>query len=102
MMTKKYVRPFTPAWRWFIALTSVGAFLGGWTVVAHSPNPYNTAASAESSILETQPSTNQIPQQTLPQQNTRPLQSLPSQGSGRSRNSVPQTQPQVAPNSQSQ
>jgi hypothetical protein len=104
MMTKKYVRPFTPAWRWFIALSSVGAFVGGWTVLAHTPNPYDTAAaSADLPVLQTQPNTNQIPQQTLPQNNARPFQSLPSQGTGRSRNTLPQnTQPQFQPNTQSQ
>lgn len=108
-MTKKYVRPFTPAWRWFIGLSSVGAFLGGWTVVAHTPNPYDTAAaSADVPVLQSQPNTNQIPQQTLPQRNTRPFQSLPAQGTGRSRNTFPQntfpqnTQPQIQPNSQLQ
>lgn len=102
-MTKKYVRPFTPAWRWFFALSSVGAFVGGWTVLAHTPNPYQTvSASVDTPVLQAQPSipdTNQNPfQNSLPNTRQRQFQNLPVQGFGDSQN----TSPQVLPNFQTQ
>lgn len=52
-MASKNVRPFTPLWRWIFGLGSVGAFLGGWAVLAHAPNPYANTAGARAPVVET-------------------------------------------------
>jgi hypothetical protein len=130
-MSKKYVRPFTPAWRWFIALGSVGAFVGGWAVLAHTPNPYETAQASDAPALEaptTVPAPTQAPlQNTRRSRRQRQLERLPAQRFGETRESedegedededhaftLPNMQPQppsvqvqpvepVQPNSQSQ
>ena len=96
-MAKKYVRPFTPAWRWLIAVSSVGAFLGGWAVLAHTPNPYETAQASDAPAVQAptaDPAPNQAPLQNTrrnrPQRQIRPL---PSQGSGTDPGISPQIQP---------
>lgn len=98
-MTKKFVRPFTPAWRWGIALSSVGAFIGGWAVIAHMPNPYEGAA--ETVPADTPALNEQSPLAAptpLPRQSTQPttrqrqIQPVPTQ-----QPSTQQTAPQVQP-----
>lgn len=107
-MSKKYVRPFTPAWRWAIAIGSVGAFLGGWAVLAHTPNPYETAQASDTPAVEV-PSAVPAPNQT-PLQNTqrsrrqRQFQPLPLQGQDPAQELAPQIQPntQIEPGMQTQ
>lgn len=104
-MTKKYKRPFTSTWRWLIAGTSVTAFVGGWAVLAHTPNPYGNTASAETlpASRENQeapaieqapaaPGANSQPFQTFPRnRRQRQFQQLPSQGF----DTAPQNQPNL-------
>lgn len=95
-MAKKYVRPFTPAWRWAIAVSSIGTFVGGWAVVAHMPNPYQTASAAASDapVIRSQdpaPDLNQAPLPSVRNRSQRQFRQLPSSGS--SQDTFPQLQP---------
>jgi hypothetical protein len=99
-MAKTYVRPFTPVWRWLIAGSSLTAFIGGWAIVAHTPNPYQTSASAATvqvPAIEQAPAPNTDPfsfQNSPRNQRQRQFEQLPSQGFDSS--------PQRFPNSQNQ
>lgn len=45
-MQKQNARPLTKSLRVLIAAGSIGAFLGGWALLANSPNPYENAQAA--------------------------------------------------------
>lgn len=88
-MAKKPSRPLSYSLRVVIAAGSVGAFLGGWALLAHSPNPYENAQAApmDAPVLDTPSSGTQLPALPTPRaqnsqnfQQTQPLQLQPQFG----------------------
>jgi hypothetical protein len=96
-MASKTTRPLTNSLRVLIAAGSVGAFFGGWVLLAHSPNPYEKTASAaplDAPAPAAQDDGLQNQLQPLPTPRARTAPTL--------RQLAPnsQTSPQFAPNSQ--
>lgn len=91
-MQKQNSRPLTKSLRVLIAAGSVGAFLGGWALLAHAPNPYDNAqATADTPAQNT--NTQLAP---LPTPRARNSQLAPSAPSGSGLQLLPgaQSQPQ--------
>lgn len=99
-MNKKTTRPLSKSLRFMIAAGSISAFLGGWALLAHSPNPYENAQAAPAQNSQnSSPNTNLPPLptprvQTSPNRQVRPQQLPNSQF-------APQLQPQLPSDSQS-
>jgi hypothetical protein len=97
-MASKPFRPLSKPLRVFIAAGSVGAFLGGWALLAHSPNPYENvqAASPDAPVTGTQNNRVQLPALPTPRARTQgsPSQIQPQQQSG------PQLLPNLEPQQQ--
>lgn len=95
-MASKPVRPLSKSLRVLIAAGSVGAFLGGWALLAHSPNPYESAQAAppDAPVTGAQNNRAQLPALPTPRARTSGSQSQiqPQQQSG----------PQLLPNLQPQ
>jgi hypothetical protein len=95
-MASKPSRPLSNSLRIFIAAGSLGAFLGGWALLAHSPNPYGNAQAAplDAPTQDAQNNLVQLPPLPTPR---------PHSGSGLRQLQPPQQQPgfQLIPDTQS-
>ena len=94
MVVNKSVRPLSKSLRVLIAAGSVGAFLGGWALLAHAPNPYENVQ-AGTDAVSPDASSNGVQLAPLPTPRARNSQTFQSrQQLG--------TSPQALPNVQSQ
>ena len=94
-MASKPSRPLSNSLRIFIVAGSVGAFFGGWTLLAHSPNPYDNAQATALDAPVSDSQNNALP----------PLPTPRARNSQNFQQTAPQPlQPntQLAPNLQSQ
>lgn len=94
-MASKPVRPLSKSLRVLIAAGSVGAFLGGWALLAHSPNPYESAQAAPPNAPVTGAQNNRAQLPALPTPRAR------TSGS-QSQIQPQQSEPQLLPNLQPQ
>jgi hypothetical protein len=94
-MASKPSRPLSNSLRIFIAAGSLGAFLGGWALLAHSPNPYGNAQAAplDAPTQDAQNNLVQLPPLPTPRPHSgSSLQQLPPPQPGLQL--IPDTQPQ--------
>lgn len=93
-MHTKNSRPLSKSLRVMIAAGSIGAFLGGWVLLAHAPNPYENAQAASDAPAQTD--TMQLA--PLPTPRARNSQLAPSTQSGSGLQLLPgaQAQPQFS------
>jgi hypothetical protein len=90
-MQTKNSRPLSKSLRVLIAAGSVGAFLGGWALLAHAPNPYENAQS----VSDTPAQNGESQLSPLPTPRARNSQDVaPQSGSGLQLLPNAQTQPQ--------
>ena len=76
------MKPFQNLLKTWIAIASVGAFMGGWILLGHSGKPVDTSALANTtnnSLVSSLPTL-----APLPQINSRSLQALPQSSSSTS------------------